>query len=51
VDKKTDTTSARTWTEDGDKCAEQPIPFIQNYAELPKKQDGFNNFKSAYKNV
>jgi hypothetical protein len=37
---KSDTTIARTWTEQGDKCAEQPMASIQNYAELRKKQDG-----------
>ena len=41
-EQKSDTTIARTWTEEGYKCAEQPAPSIQNYAELPKKQDGIN---------
>jgi len=39
---KSDTTIAMTWTEEGDKCAEQPVASIQNYAVLPKKQDGIN---------
>jgi len=39
---KSDTIIPRTWTEEGDKCAEQPVASIQNYAELPKKQDGTN---------
>jgi len=41
-EQKSDTTIARTWTEEGDKYAEQTVPSIQNYAEVPKKLDGIN---------
>jgi hypothetical protein len=41
------TTTAWTWTEEGDKCAEQPVASIQNYEELPKKLDGINKLNTV----